>query len=105
MGNCSSQSKVATAPKRKKRISAALREAVWNTWIGPSVGSHPCLCCRRNEIRQLSFHCGHVLAETNGGQTTIDNLRPICAKCNLSMGKQDMREFQKQTFPNADKVP
>ena len=52
-------------------------------------------CCKHQDIRQIEFHCGHIIAEKNGGTTTIQNLRPICAQCNLSMGTKDMNEFMK----------
>ena len=41
-----------------------------------------------------SFHCGHVVAEADGGPTTVDNLRPVCATCNLSMRTQNMNTFK-----------
>ena len=43
------------------------------------------------EIR--NFHCGHVVAESKGGQTILENLRPICGSCNSSMGTENMCDF------------
>ena len=43
-----------------------------------------------------SFHCGHVISEADGGPTTVDNLRPVCATCNLSMRTQNMEKFKGQ---------
>ena len=43
-----------------------------------------------------SFHCGHVVAEADGGPTTVENLRPVCATCNLSMRTQNMEKFKGQ---------
>jgi hypothetical protein len=80
---------------RKKTIPKRLKEEVWTKYIGPSVGQSKCLCCKINDITQMSFHCGHVVAEANGGETNLFNLRPICSKCNLSMGTQHMDEFMK----------
>ena len=45
-----------------------------------------------------SFHCGHVIAESKGGDTNIANLRPVCAACNLSMGVMSMNEFTTKFF-------
>jgi len=42
------------------------------------------------------FHCGHVIAEAKGGETVIENLRPICKKCNLSMGTDNLNDFRKR---------
>jgi hypothetical protein len=82
-------------PRKKKNIPKAMKRVVWDTYIGAEVGLTKCLCCQHADIRQIEFHCGHVVAEANGGTTTVDNLRPICAQCNLSMGKKDMNEFMK----------
>ena len=42
------------------------------------------------------FDLGHVNAVSMGGDDTIDNLRPICALCNKSMGNQNLLEFKEQ---------
>jgi hypothetical protein len=81
--------------KPKKSISASLRQKVWNQYIGLSVGETLCKCCNTNTISQLRFHCGHVTSEACGGETNLENLRPICDKCNLSMGTQNLNEFAK----------
>jgi hypothetical protein len=54
-----------------------------------------CTCCEKTPIKNTEFHCGHVIAEANGGTLDITNLRPICAGCNLSMATQNMDEFKK----------
>jgi hypothetical protein len=79
----------------KKAISATLKRLVWNHHIGELIGKTKCLCCRVTDITQLSFHCGHVVAESNGGDTTLSNLRPICQNCNSSMGTKNMNDFMK----------
>ena len=50
------------------------------------------------EISQMNFICGHVVSEFNGGKITIENLRPICVSCNLSMGTMDMNKFKMNYF-------
>jgi hypothetical protein len=83
---------------KKKSIPKSLKKKVWDKWIGPNIGKTKCLCCKHEEIRQIEFHCGHVIAEVNRGETTVENLRPICAQCNLSMGSISMDEFKKKYF-------
>jgi 5-methylcytosine-specific restriction endonuclease McrA len=99
MGNiniCRTVKKPAKAVvQKKKAIPKALKRCVWDTYIGAEIGKTLCLCCQHVYIRQIEFHCGHVIPEDKGGETTIDNLRPICAQCNLSMGTQNMNEFMK----------
>jgi HNH endonuclease len=81
---------------KKKTVPKVVRDLSWNKWIGEDIAKSKCFCCEINEIRMNSFHCGHVLAEANGGKMTVDNLRPICAACNTSMGTENLEEFKKR---------
>jgi len=89
---------VITVRIRKDTIPKALRILVWDIFIGKEKGIAKCTCCNHTEIRQLDFECGHVVAESLGGSTTVDNLRPICGSCNRSMGVQNFYDFQKMYF-------
>lgn len=80
-------------PKRKS-IPKVLKDLAWNKWVGDDVAKTKCLCCGVNDIKMNSFHCGHVVAEANGGTLSVENLKPICAACNLSMGTENMDEFK-----------
>lgn len=82
-----------SARKSKSKIPRPLRDACWDKYVGRTLGEAPCFCCRTNKIKMRSFHCGHVLAEANGGKIVVENLRPICATCNSEMGTMHMREF------------
>jgi len=79
--------------KKKKLIPLTLKRKVWEQQIGEDIGKTKCLCCRLTDITQLSFHCGHIISEANGGEIKLDNLRPICQSCNSSMGTVNMDEF------------
>ena len=70
----------------KAAIPKALREQVWLRYIGRSY-QHKCYIdwCQ-NVMTVFDFHVGHDIPESLGGATEIANLRPICARCNLSMG-------------------
>ena len=81
--------------KRKKAISATVKRLVWNTHIGEEIGKTKCLCCNVTAITQLSFNCGHIIAEVNGGDTIVSNLKPICQNCNSSMATKNMDDFMK----------
>ena len=82
--------------QKKKTIPKVVKDLSWNMWIGEDVAKHVCLCCETNEIKMSSFHCGHIVAEANGGITSVENLRPICRACNLSMGTEDMNIFKQR---------
>ena len=84
-----------TSINRKKAIPKTLKRLVWNKYIGETIGKAKCLCCNLTDITQMSFHCGHIVAEANGGQLIVDNLRPICQSCNSSMGTINMDDFTK----------
>lgn len=84
---------VAKKPRRKA-IPATIKRLVWNKYIGESVGKTKCTCCGLTDITQLSFHCGHVIADAQGGKVEIDNLRPICQNCNSSMSATNMDTFK-----------
>ena len=81
--------------KKKKPISATVKRLVWNTNIGEDIGKSKCMCCNSTDITQLSFNCGHIIAEANGGETIVSNLKPICQNCNSSMGTKNMNDFMK----------
>ena len=74
--------------KTKANIPKALREQVWLKNIGHQY-EHKCLIdwCQ-NTISVFDFHVGHNIPESHGGKTDITNLKPICSRCNLSMGSQ-----------------
>lgn len=83
---------------RKAYIPKAVKMKVWADAFGLNVGQAPCPVCNSNMVSQMNFHCGHVIAESQGGATTVSNLRPICAPCNLSMGKKDLNKFKNTYF-------
>lgn len=80
---------------KKKNIPHTVKINCWNTHVGELVPKTKCLCCKNVEITQHNFHCGHVIAECNGGTYQMDNLLPICNVCNSSMGSVNMNEFKK----------
>jgi len=71
---------------RKEKITAALREAVWIQKMGKVFEAKcPVVWCP-NRITVFDFQSGHNIPESKGGKTNIDNLLPICARCNVCMG-------------------
>jgi len=82
--------------KKVKKVAKSQRELVWDTHIGEDILKHKCLCCKRRYIYKHEFEAGHVKSRANGGEDSIDNLRPICVDCNRSMGSMHMEEFIKK---------
>jgi 5-methylcytosine-specific restriction endonuclease McrA len=76
-----------SAPKvHKEAIPKAVREQTWLVYVGPKFKTKCLVTWCTNEISVFDFHTGHNLPEKKGGTLDISNLRPICARCNLSMG-------------------
>ena len=70
---------------KKANIPKALREQVWIRRMGKLYsGKCPTTWCN-NQITVFDFQCGHNIPESAGGPTILDNLIPICGRCNLSM--------------------
>ena len=46
-----------------------------------------------NKHETSTWHAGHIISESNGGKTDVNNLRPICKNCNLSMGKKNWTDY------------
>jgi hypothetical protein len=83
------------AMPRKKKIAAALREQVWIGAVGQQFSAKCTVSWCSNPITVFNFQCGHVLAESKGGPTTLENLRPICGRCNQSMATMHMDDWDK----------
>lgn len=80
----------------KIKIPKAIREHVWITYFG-RVFEHTCYVrwCHNN-INVFDFQVGHDKPESKGGTLDIDNLRPICSRCNLSMSdKYTIKEWSR----------
>ena len=66
-------------------IPKALREQVWLKYFG-EIYKHKCyIYWCKNKINVFDFQVGHNIPESKGGETVLENLRPICSRCNLSM--------------------
>ena len=70
----------------KATIPRGLREQVWLTEFGKTF-EHKCYIrwCKNN-IDVFNFQVGHNIPESKGGKTVLENLKPICIRCNQSMG-------------------
>lgn len=82
------KSKKQKATYKKASIPKAIREQCWIKYFGKKF-EHKCyISWCENKITVFDFHVGHDKPESEGGTLDIDNLRPICARCNLSMSNQ-----------------
>ncbi len=79
--------------RRKGTIPKSIKEQLWYRYVGNDRTEALCPCCQTETIKIMHFHAGHVISEANGGPTTLENLRPICGRCNLQMGSMNMPDY------------
>jgi hypothetical protein len=70
---------------KKATIPKAIREQCWLNTIGKKYESKCYVKWCNNIMNVFDFHVGHDIPESKGGTLDLDNLKPICARCNLSM--------------------
>jgi hypothetical protein len=80
------------APKKtlnkRKSMPASIKQNIWIKYCGTSF-NHKCYITWCNtEMTTFSFEVGHNIPHSLGGSIDIENLRPICSKCNKSMGNR-----------------
>jgi 5-methylcytosine-specific restriction endonuclease McrA len=78
----------ATSKYIKQKIPKALREQVWLHWMGKKFEGKCRVKWCSNTISVFDWEAGHNIPESKGGKTSLENLRPICSRCNKSMGDQ-----------------
>jgi 5-methylcytosine-specific restriction endonuclease McrA len=100
------KSEKSTKPYKKKKITGALREAVWIKTMGRTFEAKcPVVWCP-NTITAFDFQAGHNIPESKGGSTTLPNLIAICARCNFSMGNQyTIDEWNAMHAPGTTVIP
>ena len=89
---------------KKKPIPKAIREQVWLQTFGKLYEKECYIHWCKNIITVFDFHVGHDIPESKGGTLDIDNLKPICARCNQSMANNySIKEWQNLTKKNKRK--
>ena len=90
---------------KKQTIPKALREQLWIKNCGKEF-EHKCyVSWCQNTITVFDFHVGHDKPESKGGSLDLDNLKPLCARCNLSMGNNyTIKEWNKMMTPPKQKT-
>jgi 5-methylcytosine-specific restriction endonuclease McrA len=86
----------------KAKIPLALREQVWLFYCGERFKRKCLVAWCENIMTVFNFESGHNVPESKGGATQLSNLRPICSKCNKSMGdRYTIDEFSKLSRPRS----
>jgi hypothetical protein len=85
---------------KRTNLPHVVRERVWNHYVGSSKGETSCFCCEKNIITPFKFECAHIVADSKGGSSNIDNLLPCCSQCNRSMGSTNFFVFKSKILNN-----
>jgi len=72
----------------KKKIPKAIREQCWLNTVGKKYETKCYVPWCNNKMTVFDFHVGHDIPESKGGTLDIENLKAICARCNLSMSNR-----------------
>jgi len=82
----------------RTKIPVSIRNSVWKKEFGGSdSGVCPISTCDvviKKKDTSNPWHCGHVISHYNGGKMKLENLRPICAQCNLDMDSKNWNDYE-----------
>ena len=80
----------------RENVPRAVREQVWIKYMGKKYQNKCYIDWCNNNITVFDFSLGHDKPVSKGGSNKISNLRPICSRCNTSMGnKYTIKEWNK----------
>ena len=89
----------------KTTISIVTKRDTWHLRYGNPCGETLCPVCKKHSITQLNNTMGHIYPESKGGDSSSNNLIPICNSCNLAMGSKDMRDFTRNQYKRELDIP
>ena len=89
--------RTAPAPRPRRQIPQSVRVNVWGREFGANARVGKCTVCRK-PIDLFTFQAGHIISQAAGGSDALDNLTPVCAACNLSMGTEDLNEYRRRYY-------
>jgi 5-methylcytosine-specific restriction endonuclease McrA len=79
---------VAASNRRRARKLAAGGAHTEDEWQSlKAFYDYRCLCCGKREP-EIRLTRDHVIPLTEGGTDSIDNIQPLCARCNSKKNKQ-----------------
>ena len=87
---------------KKRHLPKKIREQIWINYYGTNYSGKCFVPWCSNQIDVFNYQVGHNVPESKGGSSNIDNLRPLCANCNMSMGNQYTIDEWNNIVPKSD---
>ena len=81
-------------PCPRVKILRAVREQVWLRECGKNYAHHCPVHFCQNLMTVFDFHVAHRRALAAGGDNSLANLVPLCARCNHGMATQSIEEWE-----------
>jgi hypothetical protein len=87
----------------RKSISQKIRNAVWKANFNKQdIGE--CFVCKTDIFKKASdklktWNCGHIVSHHDNGETTQENMKPICFECNQRMKTGNLFEYKQKFYP------
>lgn len=88
-----------TLDRNADTMTDTVRTSVWDNYF-PNVRTALCPCCQKMVISESAsrfsyqtFDAGHIFPRSRGGTLDLENLIPICKKCNTDMATQHLYSY------------
>jgi 5-methylcytosine-specific restriction endonuclease McrA len=88
-----SQSPLNPPESKRRKLPKEIRGSVWRNYFDTL--DHLCPLCN-STISIDDFECGHMISVKNGGTNALENLIPLCNKCNNSMSSMNFDVYCKE---------
>ena len=90
--------KIVTQARDRAALRMTLRKAVrlliWDRHMGKENEYGPCSACGKRITIEF-MHAAHEVSIANGGGNHVENLRPCCSSCKLSIGVRNLDELRR----------
>jgi hypothetical protein len=78
-------------------IPKDIRSQVWEATFGRSYDGECKVCHCHLDVQE--FDVGHIISKAKGGSDVLENLRPICRRCNGAMKTTNMYAYKARFYP------
>ena len=75
---------ICSRKRRSKRYPGTPERLPYDVWEQmKALYDFTCLCCGKREP-EIKLTLDHIVPISRGGQTVVDNIQPLCMRCNIS---------------------